>query len=120
LSKKINEEKQWPPRFWKLKMQLSPSPQDCPTDDDIQWAFTDPRRLGRIRLVEDPLSQPPISNLGFDPIVSMPDLKIFSELIRQRRTTIKALLLDQKFSAGVGNWVADGKCLAMNVRQIYD
>jgi formamidopyrimidine-DNA glycosylase len=57
-------------------------------------AFLDPRRLGRIRLVSSPLSSPPINTLGFDPVL-------------KRAKPVKALLLDQAFSAGVGNWVAD-------------
>lgn len=37
----------------------------------------------------------------------MPPLASFSTLVLKRRMPIKALLLDQSFSAGVGNWVAD-------------
>ena len=66
----------------------------------------DARRLGRIRLCQDPLKEPPISALGFDPILSMLPLDEFSEKVLKRSCPIKALLLDQSFSAGVGNWVA--------------
>lgn len=73
-----------------------------------ELAFLDARRLGRIRLVSgSPLESPPISNLGFDPVLSMPDLPTFSSLLLKRSCPIKALLLNQSFSAGVGNWVAD-------------
>jgi formamidopyrimidine-DNA glycosylase len=44
--------------------------------------------------------------MGFDPILSMPDLADFSRGVLKRTCPIKALLLDQSFSAGVGNWVA--------------
>ena len=37
----------------------------------------------------------------------MPPPKRFSELIRARGANVKSLLLDQSFSAGVGNWIAD-------------
>lgn len=37
----------------------------------------------------------------------MPDLSTFSTLLLKRSCPIKSLLLDQSFSAGVGNWVAD-------------
>lgn len=37
----------------------------------------------------------------------MPSFDIFSQLVLRRAVPIKALLLDQSFSAGVGNWVAD-------------
>jgi formamidopyrimidine-DNA glycosylase len=69
-------------------------------------AFLDARRLGRIRLCNSPLTEPPISDMGFDPILSMPDLADFSSGVLKRTCPIKALLLDQSFSAGVGNWVA--------------
>jgi formamidopyrimidine-DNA glycosylase len=36
----------------------------------------------------------------------MPELDAFSSLVKKRSCPIKALLLDQTFSAGVGNWVA--------------
>lgn len=75
-------------------------------DEETQVAFLDARRLGRIRLCKSPLTEPPISTLGFDPILSMPDLADFKKGVLKRSAPIKALLLDQSFSAGVGNWVA--------------
>ena len=48
----------------------------------------------------------PLNELGFDPILKMPDLDTFVEAVGKRKVPIKALLLDQSFSAGVGNWVA--------------
>lgn len=71
-----------------------------------QVAFIDPRRLGRIRLCKTPLTEPPISTLGFDPVISMPDFEYFKKGVLKRSCPVKALLLDQSFSAGVGNWVA--------------
>lgn len=52
------------------------------------------------------MTEPPISTLGFDPILSMPQLDEFTTSVRKRTCPIKALLLDQSFSAGVGNYVA--------------
>jgi formamidopyrimidine-DNA glycosylase len=80
---------------------------NSPPEDDTLVAFLDPRRLGRIRLVSSPTQDPPISNLGFDPVLRMLPLSEFSTLLLKRTCPIKALLLDQSFSAGVGNWVAD-------------
>ncbi|CAG8456028.1 3870_t:CDS:2 [Paraglomus occultum] len=53
------------------------------------------------------LSHPPLSDLGFDPLQDIPSLAAFSAQVSSRKCPIKALLLDQSFSAGVGNWVAD-------------
>jgi formamidopyrimidine-DNA glycosylase len=74
----------------------------------------DARRLGRIRLCASPLTEPPISELGFDPILSMPSLEAFTPLVLKRSCPVKALLLDQSFSAGIGNWIA-GKFLQSQI-----
>ncbi|KAI8059727.1 hypothetical protein BDF21DRAFT_429607 [Thamnidium elegans] len=101
-----HEEEVWPPKYWKLLITF----QD-PTNPDktVQFGFKDPRRLARLRLVAgpDPLLEPPINKLGFDPVLNLPSLSAFSQLVLRRQVPIKALLLDQAFSAGVGNWVAD-------------
>jgi len=88
----------WPPRFWKLWMKF---------DDGTELCFVNSRRLGRIRLLENPLEEKPIADLGFDALDEVPTLADFSELVLKRKTSLKALLLNQGFSAGVGNWVAD-------------
>ncbi|ORY96720.1 hypothetical protein BCR43DRAFT_531246 [Syncephalastrum racemosum] len=93
----------WPPRFWKAILTMEKE-----GAEKVTLAFDDSRRLGRIRIVTgDPLSQPPISKLGFDPLFNHPDKDTFMALVQKRNMPIKALLLDQSFSAGVGNWVAD-------------
>ncbi|KAI8576897.1 hypothetical protein K450DRAFT_254822 [Umbelopsis ramanniana AG] len=92
----------WPPRFWKLQLTF-----ETP-DSHITLAYDDARRLGRIRLVDgDPMKELPISKLGFDPLHNLPELPEFTQMVQRRAVPIKALLLDQSFSAGVGNWVAD-------------
>jgi formamidopyrimidine-DNA glycosylase len=88
----------WPPRFWRLILAF---------DDGGQAAYADARRLGRIRLRHDPRHEPPISLLGFDAYRELPHLAAFAALLRQRAAPIKAVLLDQSFAAGVGNWIAD-------------
>lgn len=88
----------WPPRFTKLQLWF---------DDGGELAFTNARRLGRLRLRDDPMGEPPISKLGFDPLVALPSPAAFIERARRRRSAAKAVLLDQSFAAGVGNWIAD-------------
>ena len=88
----------WPPRFTKILLR---------TDAGGALAMTNARRLGRIRLRDDPAREPPIGDLGFDPLVEMPKLPAFRELLSKRRGVLKAVLLDQSFAAGVGNWIAD-------------
>ncbi len=73
----------------------------------VEFAITDPRRFGRIRLAENPLMETPISKLGFDPLIDFPKAPVLADLLKKRKAPIKAVLLDQSLFAGVGNWIAD-------------
>ncbi|MEM7681043.1 MAG: DNA-formamidopyrimidine glycosylase family protein [Planctomycetota bacterium] len=75
--------------------------------DGVRLGMKNPRRLGRLRLREDPEHEPPLSNLGRDPYADPPTPKQFADLLARRKAPLKALLLDQKVLAGVGNWIAD-------------
>jgi len=86
------------PRFWKLLLSL---------DTGERLAYTNARRLGRVRLRDDPPARPPISKLGFDPLHAMPAPREVGATLARRAAPIKAVLLDQSFAAGVGNWIAD-------------
>jgi len=86
------------PKFWRVELLL---------DDGTRLAMRDPRRLGRIRLLNDPEHESPIRDLGFDPLLDLPGLSLFVEVLSGRTAPIKAVLLDQSFAAGVGNWIAD-------------
>jgi formamidopyrimidine-DNA glycosylase len=88
----------WPPRFTKLHLTF---------EDGGELVFADARRLGRVRLRHDPRAEPPISLLGFDAYREIPPLGRFWDLLRGREAPLKAVLLDQAFAAGVGNWIAD-------------
>jgi formamidopyrimidine-DNA glycosylase len=88
----------WPPRFSKLHLVF---------EDGGELVFADARRLGRVRLRHDPRGEPPISLLGFDALHEIPTLARFREMLGARAAPLKALLLDQSFAAGVGNWIAD-------------
>jgi formamidopyrimidine-DNA glycosylase len=88
----------WPPRFAKLHLTF---------DDGGELVLADARRLGRVRFRDDPRQEPPIALLGFDAFHDIPSLARFRALLRGRSAPLKALLLDQTFAAGVGNWIAD-------------
>ncbi|WQF83943.1 Putative small ribosomal subunit protein uS13-like, H2TH [Colletotrichum destructivum] len=103
---KDGEADAWPPKYWKFQLE---------TDDDppVAAAFTDPRRFGRIRLVNCPgadiRNHSPLKENGPDPVV---DADVFTEAyfcdkMRSRHVPVKALLLDQSHISGIGNWVAD-------------
>lgn len=86
------------PHFCKLELTMG---------DGTRLAMRNVRRLGRLRLREDPLHQPPVSRLGFDPLSEMPGEPDFREAVLRRACPIKSLLLNQSFAAGIGNWIAD-------------
>src|ERR1700692_2909701 len=118
----------WPPRFMKVSSddelfcclfielvgQFILHLRDEASDSVTQLAFVDARRLGRIRLCASPLTEEPISTLGFDPILCMPAVDDFKTSVLKRSCPIKALLLDQSFSAGVGNYVAGNISIYLN------
>ena len=93
----------WPPRFPKIRMTF---------DTGAELVMTNKRRLGRIRLRHDPATEDPIAKLGFDPYSAMPDKGEFARLLQRRKSPLKAVLLNQQFAAGVGNWIADEVCYA--------
>ena len=97
-SPKDTKDEGWPPRLVKIHFTF---------DDGGELVMTNKRRLGRIVLRDDPEHEKPISKLGFDPLLDLPSPNVFVEKMLRRTIPIKALLLDQSFSAGVGNWIAD-------------
>ena len=97
---KVHDET-WPPRFCKLELVFA---------NGARLAFTDPRRLGRVRLRASPTTEAPISKLAADPVdpTQAPSLAAFTKALRATSAPIKASLLDQERAvSGVGNWVAD-------------
>jgi len=86
------------PRFWKVELLA---------EDGTRLAMPNARRLGRIRLLDDPVNEKPVCDLGPDPYLALPSVKQLGETLARRDAPIKAILLDQGFLAGVGNWIAD-------------
>ncbi|HEX7587014.1 MAG TPA: bifunctional DNA-formamidopyrimidine glycosylase/DNA-(apurinic or apyrimidinic site) lyase [Anaerolineae bacterium] len=72
-------------------------------DDGREVRFRDPRKFGRMWLVDDPLQV--TSKLGPEPLEIT--AKEFGALFERRRGHLKPLLLDQTFLAGLGNIYVD-------------
>lgn len=70
-------------------------------------AFVDSRRFGRIRVAQKPEESPPLSDLGPDAFLQLPNAPALGGLLRTSQRAIKAVLLDQAVLSGIGNWVAD-------------
>ncbi|MCB0214548.1 MAG: formamidopyrimidine-DNA glycosylase, partial [Anaerolineae bacterium] len=74
-------------------------------DNGHQLRFKDPRKFGRVYLVEDP--DLVVGKLGPEPLPDDFTLDDFKALFRRRSGRLKPLLLNQEFIAGVGNIYAD-------------
>ena len=86
------------PRFWRMELGV---------EGGRRLALADPRRFGRVRLQGDPERESPLVSLGFDVLEELPPSREIAVRLERRHTAIKAVLLDQSFFAGVGNWIAD-------------
>ncbi|KAG0582130.1 hypothetical protein KC19_3G036200 [Ceratodon purpureus] len=97
-SSKVNEDEEFPTQYSKVHLKL---------DTGVELAFTDKRRFARVRLLEDPEKVAPISELGPDAYLELPSPEDLITSVKSKKGAIKALLLDQSFLAGIGNWVGD-------------
>lgn len=107
-SKNSKDETTWPPKFVKFIVKFG---------DEVEMAFCDARRFAKIDLLTMESEETSISclvaqkfKLGFDPLIAMPSLKEFNQLLElemKRKINMKALLMQQTFVAGIGNWMAD-------------
>lgn len=86
------------PRF--LKMSLT-------SMDGRTIVLTDGRRLARLWLCAEPHQSKPILELGPDVYNEPRSPEDLRKVLAGRVAPMKALLLDQKLFAGVGNWLAD-------------
>ena len=74
-------------------------------DDGRQLRFRDPRKFGRMYLV-DAVEQV-TGDLGPEPLADDLTLEAFCSLLRRRKGRLKSLLLNQAFTAGIGNIYAN-------------
>ncbi|XP_073302777.1 formamidopyrimidine-DNA glycosylase isoform X4 [Primulina huaijiensis] len=94
----VKDTDEWPSKYSKFFVAL---------DDGLEFSFTDKRRFAKVRLLDDPVSVPPISELGPDALVDPMAVDEFCNSLSKKKIGIKALLLDQSFISGIGNWMAD-------------
>lgn len=84
-----------------------------------QLRFVDPRTFGemfvasRETFAED---VPEVAELGFDPLEDVMSWTDFGDRLRERKTKLKALLMDQKFMAGLGAIYSDEVLFAAGLR----
>jgi formamidopyrimidine-DNA glycosylase len=86
-----------------------------PLDDGRELRFADPRRFGRLTAAREGVGglcdldgRDPFARIGPEPLEpGWSDERLREQLARRPRVRIKALLLDQRSLAGVGNIYAD-------------
>ncbi|HRF58541.1 MAG TPA: DNA-formamidopyrimidine glycosylase family protein [Fimbriimonadaceae bacterium] len=92
------EDEEGRPRFLKLRLVA---------ENGAQIVLTDLRRLARVWLGESAESDEFVRGLGPDCLLEPATGKDLERRLAGRKAPIKALLLDQRLFAGVGNWIAD-------------
>lgn len=94
----VKDTDEWPSKYSKFFIELN---------DGLELSFTDKRRFAKVRLLENPAVVPPISELGPDALLQPMAVDEFYDKLQKKNIGIKALLLDQGFISGIGNWIAD-------------
>ncbi|MBI2859165.1 MAG: bifunctional DNA-formamidopyrimidine glycosylase/DNA-(apurinic or apyrimidinic site) lyase, partial [Chloroflexi bacterium] len=74
-------------------------------DNGANIFFRDPRKFGRMWLVQDTASV--VGGLGPEPLEPEFSPQLLARLLQKRSAPVKALLCDQKVIAGIGNLYAD-------------
>jgi len=86
-----------------------------------QLRFVDPRTFGELfvtRAGDLEKAVPELAHLGFDPVDDVMSWTRFGALLADRHAQLKALLMDQRFVAGIGNIYSDEILFAAGLR--YD
>ena len=74
-------------------------------DNDEELGFSDLRQFGKVELYtkEEFKNIKEINNLGVEPLTNEFTLDCFKKIVRNKKTNIKKLLMDQEKIAGIGN-----------------
>jgi len=75
--------------------------------DGSRLFFNDLRRFGIAKIVDEKELEEIVSRFGKEPLKKDFSLKVFKNIIRNRKGNIKAFLLNQGYIAGIGNIYAD-------------
>ncbi len=84
--------------------------------DKSQLFFNDMRQFGYMQIANDKELDYILEKYGIEPGLKNFTLDNFKNVLKNRKTSIKALLLNQKIVAGIGNIYADEICHRSNVK----
>ena len=85
--KAVQLSKQWPPKFTKVRIYF---------EDGTELAYVDSRRLGKVRIQNDPEHESPIGDLALDPVLDAISVAYLTGKFQRANTAIKNVLLDQE------------------------
>jgi formamidopyrimidine-DNA glycosylase len=94
-----------PERFLRLILLL---------DDGSELRFTDMRKFGGLWLVED-VALASAASLGPEPLSEGFTVQHLAGVLKGRKAPVKAILLDQRHIAGIGNIYADEACFEARI-----
>ena len=100
----VGEDSAEPPRFTRAVIHL---------DNDTSVFFRDPRKFGKMWLAKD--TRDVDSKLGPEPLDAGFTSEVLTQRLAKRTAPIKALLLDQRVIAGIGNMYADEVLFASGI-----
>ncbi|PIX62447.1 DNA-formamidopyrimidine glycosylase [Candidatus Uhrbacteria bacterium CG_4_9_14_0_2_um_filter_41_50] len=84
--------------------------------DRSKLYFNDLRKFGYIELIDEEQKNRVWAKFGPDPTNPDFSLEIFIDQIKNRKASIKSILLNQQLIAGIGNIYADEACFAAKIR----
>ncbi len=83
--------------------------------DDSFLYFNDMRRFGYIKIVDKKELDKIKKKYGPEPLTKNFTFEYFKDALKGRKTSLKALLLNQEVFAGIGNIYADESCFAAGI-----
>ncbi len=86
------------PRFVRVELVLA---------DGLRIGFIDPRKFGRVGLTADITGFLEAKKIGPDALDDLSLAHLTAALGRRKNALLKSALLDQRLTAGLGNWIVD-------------
>ena len=85
-------------------------------EDKSRLFFNDVRKFGYIKKIPAKNLPEIYAQYGIEPLTKNYTQEAFSKIFKNRKTTLKALLLNQKNIAGLGNIYVDEACFRSGIR----
>ncbi len=101
------EDDKLPGRYTHIIFELS---------DGANLYFNDQRQFGYMKIVDAKELEKVLTEFGPEPLSCEFTLNKFNEILKSKKTSIKQVLLNQKYIAGIGNIYADEACFLAKIK----